>query len=108
MDPEGKYSDNEAYLNVPHWTLMFSTILQLPNLSSDSKKPIKGCYNDNNVALLTGRKTAITIAYRLPIIMDYDKIFVMDNCGKVVKLGSPFELLRLAKGEFKSMVDRQN
>ncbi len=47
--------------------------------------------------------TILTIAHRLPTIIDYDKLLVMDD-GRVVETGSPSELLSQA-GVFASMVN---
>lgn len=55
-------------------------------------------------------RTVITIAHRLPTIIDYSKILVL-SAGTVAEFGSPAELLRRpattgGKGSFAGMVDQ--
>ena len=47
--------------------------------------------------------TVLAIAHRLPTIIDYDKILVLDH-GRVAEFGSPADLLRDRRGVFFSMV----
>ncbi|MBW0461807.1 hypothetical protein O181_001522 [Austropuccinia psidii MF-1] len=46
----------------------------------------------------------ITIAHRLFTVIDYDKILVL-NEGKLVEAGSPRELIKRPKGEFRRMCE---
>ena len=48
-------------------------------------------------------QTVITIAHRLPTIIDYDKVLVLDK-GRVAQFGSPHELLQV-DGIFRELVD---
>lgn len=48
--------------------------------------------------------TVLTIAHRLPTVIDYDKIMVMD-AGRVAEFDSPATLLAHASGMFSAMVD---
>ena len=48
--------------------------------------------------------TIITIAHRLSTVADYDKIVVLSN-GKIVEMGSPYELL-IKEGVFREMVEK--
>lgn len=48
--------------------------------------------------------TILTVAHRLPTIIDYDKVLVM-NAGVVAEFDSPHALLQLPDGIFKGMVD---
>ncbi|KAG6866019.1 hypothetical protein C0991_009427 [Blastosporella zonata] len=53
---------------------------------------------------LGGDVTLITVAHRLQTIMDADKIMVLD-AGQIVEFGSPKELLQVADGKLKALVD---
>ena len=48
--------------------------------------------------------TIITIAHRLSTVADYDKIVVLSN-GKIVEMGSPYELL-IKERVFREMVEK--
>ena len=48
--------------------------------------------------------TILTIAHRLPTIIDYDKVLVMAD-GRVAEYGAPGELLSQRDGLFSHMVD---
>ena len=48
--------------------------------------------------------TLLTIAHRLPTIIDYDKVLVIDG-GLVVESGSPSELLAVEGSKFGALVD---
>lgn len=48
--------------------------------------------------------TILTIAHRLPTIIDYDKVLVMAD-GHVAEYGAPAELLADRDGLFSAMVD---
>lgn len=48
--------------------------------------------------------TILTIAHRLPTIIDYDKVLVMGG-GRVLEYDSPSQLLRRSGGAFSDMVD---
>lgn len=51
-------------------------------------------------------RTSLIIAHRLANIKDADKIVVMRN-GRIVEIGTHYELLRLPSGRYKSLWQRQ-
>nr|CAD7596643.1 unnamed protein product [Timema genevievae] len=52
-------------------------------------------------------KTVITIAHRLPTILECDRIVVLDE-GRIVEDGSPAELMNKSMGVFSSMLKTSN
>lgn len=58
-----------------------------------------------SISALVRNKTVLIIAHRMRTIANADKIIVLDN-GKVAESGTP-EMLKLKKGIFARMVDRQ-
>ena len=51
-----------------------------------------------------GGATIITIAHRLNTVLDYDRVLVMGDAGKVLEWGAPGELRRIEGGVFASML----
>ncbi|KAF7590610.1 hypothetical protein BBP40_002605 [Aspergillus hancockii] len=55
---------------------------------------------------ISGRApTLLVIAHRIHTIADFDRVLVLDE-GKVVEFGSPTELMKVEKGYFRRLVDR--
>lgn len=50
------------------------------------------------------KNTIIRIACRLDLVMDCDKIIVLE-CGRIVEFGHPYELIQTSRGHFRSFLD---
>lgn len=48
--------------------------------------------------------TIVRIACRLDPVMDCDKIIVLE-CGRIVEIGHPYELIQTSRGYFRSLLD---
>lgn len=53
------------------------------------------------------KNTIIRVACRLDLVMDCDKIIVLE-CGRIVELGHPYELIQTSRGYFRSFLDERS